>query len=84
MGGAVRPVTTIVVAAILVLMLLLSVGGWCGCHQAGVLPRHFRPWRASKADLPDCWLEPQHSVVLEVKCAEITHSDMFSAGFTLR
>lgn len=60
------------------------VCGWCGCHQAGVLPRHFRPWRASKADLPDCWLEPQHSVVLEVKCAEITHSDMFSAGFTLR
>jgi len=33
---------------------------------------------------PDVWLDPSKSVLLEVKAAEITPTDVYKAGYTLR
>lgn len=38
----------------------------------------------SGPDMPDCWIDPSESIVLEVKAAEIIPSRSFKVGFTLR
>lgn len=49
------------------------------------LPPHFSPWRIGKNDdIPDVWIPPADSVVVELKCAEIVQSTQFSAGVTCR
>ena len=48
------------------------------------VPAHFMPWRPSKHDIPDAWIDPKDSIILEVRCAELVKSDAFSAGYTLR
>lgn len=45
---------------------------------------HFKPWKPTKRDIPDFWVDPKESVILEVKCAEINESESFAAGLTLR
>lgn len=48
------------------------------------LAKHFKPLKIQKRDVPDLWIEPQNSVIVEVKCAEIVESDAFFSGLTLR
>lgn len=49
------------------------------------LPKHFSAWKIGKtADVPDFWIPPEKSVVVELKCAEIVISNQFSAGYTCR
>lgn len=47
-------------------------------------PRHFAPWRPRAQDRPDVYIPPDKSIVVEVKCAELTTTDMYSAGLTCR
>ncbi len=54
---------------------------WRGGYK---LPGHFKPWKPGPRDIPDFWIDPTQSVVLEVKCAEINETESFSAGVTLR
>lgn len=48
------------------------------------LPHHFKAWKPARADVPDYWVDPAQSLLLEVKCAEIIESDSFSAGLACR
>jgi ATP-dependent DNA ligase len=49
------------------------------------LPPHFTYWRIGKSDdVPDVWIPPEKSFLVELKCAEIVTSDQFSAGITCR
>lgn len=49
------------------------------------LPPHFTYWRIGKPDdVPDVWIPPERSFIVELKCAEIVTSDQFSAGITCR
>jgi hypothetical protein len=49
------------------------------------LPPHFTYWRIGKSDdVPDVWILPEKSFIVELKCAEIVTSDQFSAGITCR
>ena len=49
------------------------------------LPPHFCPWRIGKLDdIPDVWIPPEHSIIVELKCAELVTSTQFSAGVTCR
>jgi DNA ligase 4 len=49
------------------------------------LPPHFSPWRIGKNDdVPDVWIRPADSIIVELKCAEIVQSTQFSAGVTCR
>jgi ATP-dependent DNA ligase len=49
------------------------------------LPSHFTYWRIGKSDdVPDVWIPPDRSFIVELKCAEIVTSDQFSAGVTCR
>ena len=41
-------------------------------------------WTATKDDWPDVWIKPEHSFLLEVKAAEVTPTNEFSAGIGLR
>lgn len=36
------------------------------------------------AQMPDVWIEPSHSVVLQVKAAELVQSGAFASGYTMR
>jgi hypothetical protein len=47
-----------------------------GCEGTG--------WKFQKKQYPDFWIHPEDSVVLTVNAGEITISDDFSAGVTLR
>ncbi|KAH9259153.1 hypothetical protein BASA81_002773 [Batrachochytrium salamandrivorans] len=47
------------------------------------MPPHFTV-PAKRLDLPDVWLAPSHSVVLQVTGSELVPSDAFEAGYTLR
>ena len=47
-------------------------------------PKHFSPWRPRAQDRPDVYIPPDKSIVVEVKCAELTTTDMYSAGLTCR
>ncbi len=46
-------------------------------------PTHFA-LPSKKDDIPDVWLKPEHSIVLQVTGAELVETEVFSAGFTLR
>ncbi|KAF0701368.1 Aste57867_8149 [Aphanomyces stellatus] len=47
-------------------------------------PVHFQDW-SPKADVrPDVWLDPQHSVIVEIYGFELTYSAQFQTGLTLR
>ena len=49
------------------------------------LPPHFCPWRIGKVeDIPDVWIPPENSIIIELKCAELVTSTQFSAGITCR
>jgi DNA ligase-4 len=46
---------------------------------------HLAHWEVKKRDdRPDVYIEPEHSVVLQVKCAEVIKSLAYSAGYTCR
>jgi len=47
-------------------------------------PRHFSQWRPRAQERPDVYIPPDKSIVVEVKCAELTTTDMYSAGLTCR
>jgi hypothetical protein len=47
-------------------------------------PRWLHPWNMKADDVPDVWVPPHESVVVEVKCAELVESDQFSALKTPR
>lgn len=40
--------------------------------------------RLKKEPTPDVWLDPEKSIILQVKAAEIVPSDIYNAGYTLR
>jgi DNA ligase-4 len=42
-------------------------------------------WKPGKTDdIPNVWLLPKHSVILEVKAPELVKTDQFAAGLTPR
>lgn len=48
-------------------------------------PPHFEEWRPGKRDdVPDIWIEPQHSYIMELKAGELVTSDQFNANMSLR
>ena len=47
-------------------------------------PRWLHPWNMKADDVPDVWVPPHESVVVEIKCAEVVDSDQFSALKTPR
>jgi hypothetical protein len=54
-------------------------------NNKNYLPKHFCPWRIGKLDdVPNFWIPPEKSIVVELKCAEIVASNQFSAGYTCR
>lgn len=52
--------------------------------ERGRLPKHFKPWKPARGNVPDFYVEPEKSCVLEVKCMAIVESDSFSSGYMLR
>lgn len=53
--------------------------------KAAAQPTHLTPWtKIKRDDIPHVWIPPEESCILEVKCAEITPSENFSIGLTLR
>jgi len=52
--------------------------------KGGRCPKFMKPWKPARKDIPDFYVEPSASVVLEVKCMSIEESDSFSSGFALR
>ena len=60
--------------------------------KEGNLPPHFAKcaafptgWKPSKTDdVPDLWIPPEHSIVVEVRCASIAASDRMSANLVAR
>lgn len=48
-------------------------------------PVHLAHWKITKRDdRPDVYILPQHSVVLQLRCAEVVPSTGYSAGYTCR
>jgi ATP-dependent DNA ligase len=47
-------------------------------------PPHLAHWKARALDRPDCYIPPEESIVVTIKCAEIVPSAAFSAGYTCR
>jgi hypothetical protein len=49
-------------------------------------PKHFMGWKHEKCDIPDVWIRPEHSVIIELKCYEITpcRKAKFHAEYTTR
>lgn len=47
------------------------------------IPSHLIELQAG-AEVPDCWIDPTESIVLEIKAAEIIPSKSFKTGYTLR
>jgi DNA ligase-4 len=48
-------------------------------------PPHFCTWAIGKTDdIPDVWVPPENSIVVELKCAQLVLSSDFSAGITCR
>lgn len=49
------------------------------------MPPHYSTWMIAKLDdVPHVWIRPEHSIVFELKCYEITMSSNFAAGYTCR
>lgn len=48
-------------------------------------PQHLAHWRPGKtSDVPDVWVPPEHSLILEIKGAELVTTDQFTAGYCVR
>lgn len=48
-------------------------------------PAHLAHWAIAKRDdRPNVWIPPEHSIVVQLKCAELVDSYAFSAGITCR
>lgn len=47
-------------------------------------PSFLHPWHMKSDDVPDVFITPNHSVIMEIKCAELVVTDQFSAGKTPR
>jgi DNA ligase-4 len=47
-------------------------------------PAHLAHWKASKKDIPNVYIPPEKSIVVQLKCAEIVPSAFFSAGMCCR
>jgi len=48
-------------------------------------PPHFCTWSIRKTDdIPDVWIPPEHSIIVELKCAQLVMSNDFSVGMTCR
>ncbi|KAL7568203.1 hypothetical protein ACA910_004205 [Epithemia clementina (nom. ined.)] len=43
-----------------------------------------KPWRPSKKDIPDLWIDPRNSAVVTLNAGEIVFSSAFPVGVTLR
>ena len=49
------------------------------------LPACFKKWKPGKRDdIPDFWIEPRNSVLMELKGYEVTATDQFAANLCLR
>lgn len=57
---------------------------WVRWDPSGAVPPHFYHWRYRAQDRPDVWIPPEKSVILEIKCAQLTQTDVFAAGVTCR
>jgi len=58
---------------------------WVDSGDKTRMPEYMRGWEATKADIPNVWVsDPSNSVVLEIKSAELTKTDQYSAGYTFR
>lgn len=47
-------------------------------------PAHLAHWKAAKKDLPNVYIPPEQSIVVQLKCAEIVPSANFSSGLCCR
>jgi len=47
-------------------------------------PPHLANWKVSKKDIPNVYIPPEKSIVVQLKCAEIVPSAFFSAGLCCR
>ena len=47
-------------------------------------PAHLANWKVSKKDIPNVYIPPELSIVVQLKCAELVPSAFFSAGVCCR
>lgn len=54
--------------------------------KRNAIPSHFMGWQPQPDDIPDVWIEPKHSLIIELLANEIvtTKNDKFHAGLTVR
>ena len=54
--------------------------------KRNAIPSHFMGWQPQPDDLPDVWIEPKNSLIIELLANEIvtTKNDKFHAGLTVR
>jgi len=52
--------------------------------RGSIWPSYLHPWTMKTDDIPDVFIAPNHSVIMEIKCAELVVTDQFSAGKTPR
>jgi len=65
--------------------LLTRVGDkWRPWDKERGVPSHFDGWKPSADDVPDVWIDPRDSIVLEVIGYSFTETLKFRTGFTLR
>jgi len=53
-------------------------------HKGTLWPQFLHPWNMKVDDVPDVFIAPNHSVIMEIKCAELVTTDQFSARKTPR
>ena len=47
-------------------------------------PPHLANWKVAKKDIPNVYIPPELSIVVQLKCAELVPSAFFSAGLCCR
>lgn len=52
--------------------------------QNSYVPSYVAEWHPKRDDIPNIWIPPEKSFVIQIKCAEITPSTSFSCGYTCR
>uniref|UniRef100_A0A1B6FIK3 DNA ligase 4 n=1 Tax=Cuerna arida TaxID=1464854 RepID=A0A1B6FIK3_9HEMI len=72
------------------------VGSGCTMEELAALSRQLEPhWKRCQPnkpptgllwtrEKPELWIEPQNSVILQVKASEVVRSDFYQTGYTLR
>ena len=55
-----------------------------GSSASSVWPKWLQNWSHKIDDVPDVWIPPDKSYILEIKCAELCRTDQFTAPYTPR